>query len=101
MKKLFLPSALICFFLCTCQLINIDGRIINEGGSPIRGASIAIKHTNKTTISNAEGTFTIHNSQLTDTLVITAVGYESAEIPNNERGLLTIILKHPANLLPR
>lgn len=96
-KLLFL--ALLCPFLSNCQLITIKGKIINEQNLPVANATITIKHTSKTVISDANGSFTISNSQFTDTLIVSAVGYQTTQEPNNERGLLTIILKRKTSLL--
>jgi TonB-linked SusC/RagA family outer membrane protein len=100
MKKILYCLAIgLCPLLVACQPITINGKIINEEGKPVSNATIGIKHSNKKTISDQYGLFTIHNSLLTDTLVISAVGYETTEEPNNERGLITITLKRSSKLL--
>lgn len=82
-----------------CQPITIKGKIISESGEPIPSATITLKHTNQSTTSDNNGLFTIHHSLLTDTLIISAIGYETTEEPNNERGQLTIILKRKITAL--
>jgi TonB-linked SusC/RagA family outer membrane protein len=81
-------------FFAACQSITINGKVINEQGKPVPGATITIKHTDTKTVSGNDGSFTIDHSQLTDTLIISAIGYETDEEPNNERGQILIIL-HP------
>jgi TonB-dependent starch-binding outer membrane protein SusC len=60
-----------------CQPITITGKVINEERQPVPGATITIKGTNKKTIANTNGEFTIHDAKFTDTLIITAIGYET------------------------
>ncbi|HVT85204.1 MAG TPA: SusC/RagA family TonB-linked outer membrane protein [Chitinophagaceae bacterium] len=100
MKKILYCLAIaLCPVLVACQSITINGKIIDEDGKPVPNATITIKQSNKKTISDQHGLFTIHNSLLTDTLVITAVGYETTEEPNNVRGLITIILRKRTTVL--
>jgi hypothetical protein len=80
-------SRLILFFLifsltgtCFCQLpvtVNIEGRILDATTSePLPFVSIQIKSTQKGTISDGSGYFSIVLSSLSDTLVCTSVGYQ-------------------------
>jgi TonB-linked SusC/RagA family outer membrane protein len=85
--------------ISSCQSITINGKIIDENGKPIPNATITIKQSNKKTISDQYGLFTIHDSRLTDTLIVSAVGYETTEEPNNVRGLITITLKRKITTL--
>ena len=93
MKPTILFLALLSSIFSSCQPITIKGKVTNEQGEPIPNATITIKPSNHSTITDANGSFTIHNSLLTDTLIISAIGYETTEEPNNKRGLLTVILK--------
>lgn len=75
------------------QAITIKGRVINEQGEPILNATVTIKQSSRSTFTDAKGTFTIPDSLLTDTLIISAIGYETKQEPCNGRNLITIILK--------
>ncbi|HVT85631.1 MAG TPA: carboxypeptidase-like regulatory domain-containing protein, partial [Chitinophagaceae bacterium] len=95
MKRILYGLLLFSYpLISSCQSITINGKVIDENGKPVPNATITIKQSDKKTISDQYGIFTIHNSLLTDTLVISAVGYEITEQPNNERGLITVILRH-------
>lgn len=95
MKKILYCLAIaLCPVLVACQSITINGKILDENGNPVPNATITIKLSNKKTISDRYGIFSINDSRLTDTLIITAVGYETTEEPNNIRGLVTVYLKH-------
>lgn len=91
--------SLCCYFCSSCQSITIKGNVINDEGAAVPGASITIKGTNKSTIADAKGIFTIPDSHPGDTLIVSAVGYEITEEPNNVRGELTIVLKRKAKTL--
>lgn len=93
MKPKLLILLLLTPFLCMCQQITIKGTVLNEDEQPLEGATITLKGKNISVLANRQGNFTLHNTSALDTLIITAIGYQTTEIPNNERGLHTIILK--------
>ncbi|WP_165500337.1 SusC/RagA family TonB-linked outer membrane protein [Pedobacter psychroterrae] len=79
---------------------NIQGRIIDEKQKPIPSASVRIKHTNKYATSNTSGTFTLQDVKLTDTLVITFIGYVTREVPvDKPLAYETVILASEENVL--
>ncbi|MGC4037320.1 MAG: TonB-dependent receptor [Chitinophagaceae bacterium] len=53
----------------------IRGKITAEDGRPIEGATINIKGTKTTVITNADGAYTLNLPASTATLVITSIGY--------------------------
>ncbi|MGV3528114.1 MAG: SusC/RagA family TonB-linked outer membrane protein [Flavisolibacter sp.] len=67
--------------------------VLNEKLQPIAGATVLLKRTGATIITTADGRFSFPSSGPADTLVVSAVGYTTAYIRNNERGKHTIILK--------
>ncbi len=99
MKPAFILLALLSYFFSSCQTITIKGTVINEEGAAVPGATIIIKGTNKKTLTDDNGQFTIHNSLLTDTIIVSAVGYQTTEEPNNVRGLITITLNRSVRSL--
>lgn len=76
-----------------CQQIIIQGTILNEEAQPVEGATISIKGKSSSVVSRADGSFSLPNTSAKDTLLVSAIGYETQQLPNNERGLHTIILK--------
>lgn len=76
-----------------CQQITIKGNIINEEGNPVPAATITIKGTSRSTMANSKGEFTLTGTAPYDTLIVSAIGYQTATEPNNTRGLVTVILK--------
>jgi TonB-linked SusC/RagA family outer membrane protein len=83
---LFLTASL---FAC-CQSLVIKGKVINEDGEPIINATITHNRTHQSVITSNKGEFSIDHSPLTpsdsrpnefDTLIITAIGYETKRLP--------------------
>jgi len=59
---------------------TIQGKISNDKGEPLAGATISEKGAQNTTITKEDGSFTINVSNPNTTLVISFVGYETQEI---------------------
>jgi TonB-dependent starch-binding outer membrane protein SusC len=76
MKPSLLILSLLTMCAASCQPITITGKVINEDNEPIAGATITIKQFSYSTTTDAKGQFTIDHSPFTDTLLISAIGYE-------------------------
>jgi thiol-disulfide isomerase/thioredoxin len=93
MKQLIYCLALLCPCLSMCRPITINGNVINKIGSPVAGATVTVVNTNNATITNKEGEFVLNNTSVFDSIRITCPGYQTQRVPNNERGLITVLLK--------
>ncbi len=79
------------------SVVEIKGRVIDENGYPLVGASVVIKKSNTGTQTNADGFFTL-DAPPDGILVISFVGYESKEIPvRNNPETLSITLRIQEN----
>ncbi|HVG15375.1 MAG TPA: mucoidy inhibitor MuiA family protein, partial [Chitinophagaceae bacterium] len=58
-----------------------SGRVLDESGNPINGASIYVKGTSSGTTSDVNGFFKMQNLVSNRAIVISSVGYNSKEIP--------------------
>lgn len=58
---------------------TLHGRIINEQGAPVPGATVIIKNTQLATISDDNGYFTLSNVPENATLIISSIGYGPKE----------------------
>jgi TonB-dependent starch-binding outer membrane protein SusC len=80
--RLLLLWGIASVFLSTnafAQTAKVSGTIINQRTStPIVGATVAVKNTNRSTITNDAGKFTI-DASTGETLVITSVGFATQE----------------------
>ncbi|MFB6455875.1 SusC/RagA family TonB-linked outer membrane protein [Chitinophaga sp. Hz27] len=84
-------SRLFCRLLITLLLVlvqglvfaqnrSITGKITDDKGTPIPGASIAVKGTKSGTSSSPDGNFSLSNVPANATLVISFVGYKTQEL---------------------
>jgi iron complex outermembrane recepter protein len=87
MKKtpVTITSLWMCFFLFLssvsfAQTSNITGKVIDKDGKPLAGATVKIKGTNKTTITNDQGNYTFTDVASNGTFIISHVGYAPYEL---------------------
>ena len=80
-KKLLWSLLASCLFFGTALAQNptVNGRVTDDKGDPISGASIQVKGTRTGTSANSDGTFTIKAANGAS-LVISALGYESKTV---------------------
>lgn len=78
--------------------ISISGRVTDEAGVPLNGATVAVKGTKISTATDAKGEFTLQVPGLKSVLVINYVGYQLQEVTvvNNKKLSITL---HTTNLL--
>ena len=83
LAKIGYMVTLFLLFTCTVYAQNVvTGRVTNKtDNSPVAGATIQVKGTKVISQSGADGTFSINPGRANGTLVITAVGFSSIEVP--------------------
>jgi len=59
---------------------DLRGRVVDENGEPLAGATIKVKNSNKTTKTNAEGEFRLQGVQENAILQISFIGYIAQEV---------------------
>lgn len=81
-----------CPLLCMCQQPAYKARIVSEAGQPVPGATIMVYSIGKSTVTDANGQFTLGKEQLSpvlyadtrlwslDSFLVTAIGYQSKTI---------------------
>lgn len=80
------------------KTIAIKGRIIDEKGLPIPGATVQIKNNGKTVIADAQGQFSL-NAEENDIIRVSYIGYKKQEVILRKAGDMTIQLEQEiANL---
>jgi len=82
-----------------CQPIPLKGKVVNKNREPIAGATVVLKRTNTSAVSAEDGSFSFPAAYMNDTLVVSASGYQTVEEPNNERGLVTVVLRRKESTL--
>ena len=100
MRKIlsFFTMLMLVSTLSIGQTRPITGRVLDEAGQPVSGASILIRGTNTGASANANGDFTI-NAKTGDILVISAVGVPSQQVKVTSGSSLAVSLtRQNANL---
>lgn len=96
-KKLLLKKLLSCqvlLLLCCAALAqgtSVKGKITDERGLPLPGATIVIKGTTRGITADANGNYTI-NAASTDILLFSIVGHARAEEPVRNRTTINVTL---------
>lgn len=72
---------------------TVSGRIIDDSGEPVIGATVAVKNANTIISTDANGRFTITVPNKETVLVISSVGHETLEIKASQIGNVAIVLK--------
>ena len=70
--------------------VTVNGKITNDRGEPLAGATVAEIGTNVTTTTDVQGAFTITVTDGNARLIITYAGYQTLEVPLNNKSTLSI-----------
>ena len=76
----------------------VTGRVVDDKGDPVVGASVIIKGTSKGIPANAAGEFSI-SVKPTDVLVVTAASFAKSELRIGNQNSISIILKPASNVM--
>lgn len=77
----------------------LAGRVVDNNGQPVVGATIQIKGTTTATSTDDEGRFRLENVDPNTVLVVSGAEFETKEIVVGERSVLTIMLARKENVL--
>lgn len=79
--------------------IDVKGKVLDEDGKPLPGATVQVKNTTKTVLTNEKGEFELKGVDEKATLVISFVGYTSKQVPVNQTSPLLVSLQpNPSEL---
>jgi TonB-linked SusC/RagA family outer membrane protein len=87
--KLLLLMGLLCCLQLLWAQNKITGKVMDENGSPVYGATVTVKGTKVSTVTSADGSFSI-NAPANATLQVSYVGYRAAEIPVASAGTIRL-----------
>ena len=100
LKKLFfLPIFLFIPFIINAQTIALTGKVTDEKGDPLPGASVSIKSSGAGTSTDQNGSFRISAKDKNEVLVVSSVGFEKQEVRINNRQNFNIQLKQDTRQL--
>src|SRR5258707_12255679 len=92
-SMLMLTCALsICCLLATSQTVSLKGKIVEDDGYPVSGATIRFKGKKSGVVSKEDGTFSIQSSDK-GLLIVSAIGFVEQEIAINGQADLVVTLK--------
>lgn len=74
------------------QVAPVQGKVTDDAGGAIPGVSVTVKGTQRGTITNVEGTYSV-NAAGNATLVFSFLGYVSQDVPINNRSTINVSLK--------
>lgn len=81
------------------QTKNVSGKISDEKGTPIAGASVLAKGTNVGTSTDATGSFSLSVPSSASTLVVSYVGYASQEVNISSSNSINVTLQPESSAL--
>ncbi len=92
MNLLLLVGILLFTTTALCQGTTISGKIVAEG-KPLQGATISLKGSSVSTVSDANGNFSINVPRMGSILSITYIGMQTREITVRTNNFLDIIME--------
>ncbi|HSC39512.1 MAG TPA: SusC/RagA family TonB-linked outer membrane protein, partial [Chitinophagaceae bacterium] len=92
-KNLILLLLLVSFFSSNAQNFSVSGKVTDESGNALDGATVLEKGTKNSTITKEGGLFQLNVSSGKAKLVISFVGHEEQEIAVNNKASLPVSLK--------
>lgn len=81
------------------QPADLTGKVVNEKGEPIPGATVMIEGTKTGTLTNSSGVFTLRPVGQDITLVITAVGFKRQGIKVKGNDAIQVVLQQETTKL--
>src|SRR3954447_23324641 len=89
-----LQRLLLCFLFFSsyhlyAQTSQVSGTVRDSAGGPLAGATVTVKGNKTGTTTSGEGTFTI-TARSNDILNVSAVGYETKEVPVGGQSNITV-----------
>src|SRR5690349_4072219 len=84
---------LICSFTINAQSFSVSGKVTDDTGGPLEGATVSEKGTKNTVLSDQNGLFKLNVSSGKATLVITYVGREPMEVAVDNKAQLSVVMK--------
>jgi len=79
--------------------VEVKGRVTNQRGEILAGATVVVRNTNKLTLTDQKGMFELKNIPLTSTLEITYQGYQRKDVQASEDAVMEIQMTVAENKL--
>ncbi|MBS1747442.1 MAG: SusC/RagA family TonB-linked outer membrane protein [Bacteroidetes bacterium] len=89
----------LCGTLAFSQSNNVTGTVTDSSGSPLAGVTIKVKNAKTSTMTNAQGNFTIALPSSSGTLELSSVGFATKDVPVSAGASITVALTPQAGQL--
>lgn len=74
------------------DIINVTGRVTDEGNLPLPGVNVIIKGTNRGTVTDVDGNYEIEVPSEEAILVFSSIGFKHVEVPVESQTVINIVL---------
>lgn len=81
------------------QTKTITGKVVDNQGDPVIGATVAVKGTGKGTVTDYDGNFKLEGVSNSDVITISYIGFGTAEFSANSPALSLVTLQEDTKLL--
>ena len=81
------------FFVVKAQERTLIGKVVDENSEGLPGVNIIIKGTTIGTITNFDGVYKLNIPEETNTIVFSAIGYNTQEVNIGARSTIDIVMK--------
>ncbi len=102
-KRTSVAALLLVLSLCfatTAQALDLKGVVLDQkDNEPLIGASVKVKDNAQGATTDLDGNFHITNVDPKATIIVSYVGYKTAEIPVNGRNEITVFLNEDSEML--
>lgn len=91
---MLIPLAICLLAFRPLNMHSVHGKITDENGKPVPAVSVTVKGTYTTALSATDGTYQITAANDKETLVFTAVGFETKEVKLEGKSEVNVSLAH-------
>ena len=91
----FLLAAMLSIGEVIAQNVNVSGKVTDQNGEPVVGATVLVKGTKTGTSTNVDGRYTIKCAP-NAVLVFQSIGYTTQEVAVNNRSVVNAVLRDDA-----
>lgn len=95
-KVLLLAMAAVAATWLQAQDLGLAGRVLDETGAPVIGATVMVKGTSIATATDVDGRFALKSVDRNVTVVVSFVGYETQQVTAKGSGEVMVTLKPDA-----
>ena len=97
--KFLLSCFMLLMFVVAFAQNQVTGHVADATGEPIIGANVTVKGTTVGTITDIDGNFTLEVGSTDGTLVVSFIGYKSAEAAIKGKSPINVILQEDTETL--